>query len=123
MGLPLEDALANIIKKKKNARWLSYHYYREYINSSFWEDKRKAKIVLKPLCECCGHNAQCVHHETYHRLWKERMSDLKSLCNDCHRKIHFIYNTGKNSKSSLRMAFHKLREELGIYPYWKWWEI
>ena len=122
MKLTLEQAVKKVRNNWKKRKWLSYQYYRLYINSKYWKEKAVKKRELKPYCECCGNWSQCIHHETYHRLWKERMSDLKSLCNDCHHKIHFIYNEWKNSKKTLKLAFHKLREELNIFPYWKWWE-
>ena len=113
------DYMINKVRLRKKKRWwLSSHYYREYINSIYRREKREQKLKLKPICECCWVKSQCVHHQTYHRLWKERMGDLKSLCNNCHTKIHFTFNEWNNSKKSLSLAFNELREILWVYPYW-----
>lgn len=115
--IDLDIAVKKIRNKWKTKKWLNYIYYRKYIKSIYWSKKRNLKLSKKPNCECCWILAECVHHETYHRLWKERMEDLRSLCNDCHQKIHFIYNQWKNSKKTLSRAFIKLRQDINIYPY------
>lgn len=117
----LEEALNKIRAKSRTKRWLHYMYYKRYINSKYRFSKRSRKLKEKPYCECCWIYAECVHHETYHRLWKERMEDLRSLCKNCHHKIHFIYNKGKNNKKTLWMAFRQLRKELNVFPYKNNW--
>lgn len=119
MRKTLQEAIEKVRKKRKNTRGISYVYYREYINSSYWKEKRDCKLILKPICECCWLQSEHIHHETYHRLWKEKMSDLRSLCWECHKNIHFIYNEWKNTKKTLSSAFFRLRKDLWVFPYWK----
>ena len=63
--------------------------YRRYLNSDAWKAKRAA--VLKAAggkCRRCGALATEVHHETYDRVFNERLSDLTALCRECHEKEH-----------------------------------
>jgi 5-methylcytosine-specific restriction endonuclease McrA len=65
--------------------------YKAYLKSPEWKAKRKQ--VLKRdnyICQECGDRAWQVHHKTYKRIFNERLSDLISLCEDCHREIHNI---------------------------------
>lgn len=117
----LDEAIKKIRSKSRTKRWLHYIYYRDYIKSHYWEEKKLQKLKINPICECCWWEVQCVHHETYHRLWKERMEDLRSLCNQCHYDIHFIYNKNKNTKQPLLKAFHTLRVSKWIFNYW--WKL
>ena len=70
--------------------------YQEYLKSDTWQRKRKA--VLKRdnyLCKHCQKKkAQDVHHKTYDNVGREPLSDLVSLCRECHEKQHI-----RNSKS------------------------
>jgi 5-methylcytosine-specific restriction endonuclease McrA len=63
--------------------------YYEYIKSARWKrkaDKRRRRD--KFICQHCGARGWQVHHKTYERLGHERMSDLETLCDKCHRRIH-----------------------------------
>ena len=53
MRKTLQEAIEKVRKKRKNTRGISYVYYREYINSCYWKEKRDCKLILKPICECC----------------------------------------------------------------------
>jgi len=60
------------------------------LKTDHWRRKRK-KIMRRDGFECtvCGSKYQLqVHHYTYERLWKERKSDLATLCSECHAKEH-----------------------------------
>lgn len=70
-------------------------------NSRQWKKMRKAKIMMNPLCEECEKlnkitPARQVHHidsfmdyEGDERLAKAfDFSNLESLCNECHEKMH-----------------------------------
>ena len=37
-------------------------------------------------CRKCGSRATQVHHETYKRIGRERLSDLTAVCGGCHRQ-------------------------------------
>jgi 5-methylcytosine-specific restriction endonuclease McrA len=64
--------------------------YNEYLNSPHWHLVRAAAIVKADCrCQLCNSpdNLQ-VHHRTYERRGKEKLSDVTVLCRDCHRKFH-----------------------------------
>jgi 5-methylcytosine-specific restriction endonuclease McrA len=74
--------------------------YRAYIGpprSPAWEAKRRKKLEQQGYrCERCKrHKTQLrrglewleVHHRTYVRLGRERLSDLQVLCNTCHERV------------------------------------
>ena len=68
--------------------------YRQYLGSKQWKSKRKRKLGCAGYaCESCGvtHKKGVtldVHHKTYKRVTKERMSDLQVLCRKCHKRKH-----------------------------------
>lgn len=64
--------------------------YRAYINGPKWGRLRSAvKRRAKGVCERCHCNPiDSVHHLTYIRLYKERLTDLQGLCFPCHQFIH-----------------------------------
>ena len=63
--------------------------YRRYLQSDAWKTKRKAVLQAAGYrCRRCGAPATEVHHETYKRIYNERMSDLTALCSNCHEAAH-----------------------------------
>lgn len=75
--------------------------YQKYINSAQWKRLRKYAIEQAGgVCQQCGvtkySRALEVHHLTYERLGKERLSDLKVLCDICHKGKHFKPGPGRN---------------------------
>lgn len=70
----------------------SSNFYREYLASEAWSQKREAVIArCAGICEQCMMNrVQQIHHLTYERLGNERLEDLMGLCARCHMKIHGI---------------------------------
>ena len=74
--------------------------YRKYLKTEHWKSTREKRIRLsKYKCDNCGCKTTRleVHHKTYVRRGREKMSDLQSLCVACHRKIHNIeyYGSGE----------------------------
>ena len=60
--------------------------YRRYLQSDAWKTKRKAVLQAAGFrCRRCGAPATEVHHETYKRIYNERMSDLTALCSNVMR--------------------------------------
>ena len=58
--------------------------YRRYLQSNAWKTKRKTVLqAARFRCRRCGAPATEVHHETYKRIYKERLSDLTALCSNC----------------------------------------
>jgi hypothetical protein len=61
--------------------------YQTYLNSREWKLKRIQKLnSVGHQCEACGETQYLdVHHLTYTRLYRERLSDLQALCRSCHK--------------------------------------
>jgi 5-methylcytosine-specific restriction endonuclease McrA len=73
-------------------------FYREYLKSKAWKAKR-AKVIFRDGGQCqsvrakrkCGSRHKIeVHHLTYERFGRERLSDLVCLCEDCHKAVHAV---------------------------------
>ena len=63
--------------------------YRRYLQSDAWKTKRKAVLQAAGFrCRRCRAPATEVHHETYKRIYNERLSDLTALCRECHKAAH-----------------------------------
>lgn len=94
--------IANIllVRKRKNSTTsfkagTSAGTYKLYLCTDHWKKIRKQKLTLNPICEFCKKKiAMQVHHLRYNDddgktiLYREKMSDLLSVCRDCHKKIH-----------------------------------
>jgi len=67
-----------------------YATYQDYLHSEEW--KTKAASVRKRdayTCQQCGKNCNLeVHHLYYEHLYNEPLSDLITVCGDCHEAIH-----------------------------------
>ena len=82
--------------------------YRRYLQSDTWKTKRKAVLQAAGFrCRRCGAPATEVHHETYKRIYNERMSDLTALCGKCHEAAHT--RTPKSRKKSTSGVKHETR--------------
>ena len=65
--------------------------YKAYLEGKKWKAKRKKVLEHDNYtCQECGGRAWQVHHKTYDRIYHERLSDLRSVCGDCHKEIHGI---------------------------------
>lgn len=86
---------------------MNYKEYREYLKSSDWRRKKEkfySSKLFKKLrsngkwkCFCCeeGDKALDMHHRTYKRLGKEKISvDLVPVCRQCHEEIHKFEKNG-----------------------------
>lgn len=95
---------------------LSSEYFA-FIKSSKWKAIRTDLILSRgAFCENCGatHRLE-VHHLTYKRFGgRERKSDLKILCNKCHRKIHNIKNIKSGIKSRCKRGGFRYYKNLAI---------
>ena len=75
--------------KYSKSKAIRQRQYKEYLKSPKWKAKRAAALKRdKGMCRLCGEFATQVHHATYKRRGKERISDLTSLCQSCHEKFH-----------------------------------
>ncbi len=87
--------IAKPSKLKRDTKGFS-DFYKEYMRSPEWRQKRKT-IINRDLyrCRICGwqpkthstNNHLEVHHSTYERLGDEWDSDLITLCHHCHKEI------------------------------------
>lgn len=83
--------------------------YYEYLASAKWRQLRL--VVLRKAkfrCAGCVREARHVHHLTYVRLGRERLTDLVALCPDCHRDVH-LYHVEHPAK--LAKATHQFLQE------------
>jgi hypothetical protein len=64
--------------------------YSIYIRSDEWaEVKRRYRASRLPqTCVVCGEKKVDLHHKTYKRLGKERLTDLAPLCRAHHKWLH-----------------------------------
>lgn len=69
--------------------------YKTYLLSDEWKQKRELVFQKKwRTCEKCKSEINLrIHHWTYIRIYKEKVSDLFVLCNDCHWEFHKLYWT------------------------------
>jgi 5-methylcytosine-specific restriction endonuclease McrA len=81
---------------------LGFGSYREYLRSDRWQELRRRffaessrvanmrKRLGTLCCEFCGVTGRPLdlHHRTYKRLGREKLTDLVLLCRDCHRTVH-----------------------------------
>ena len=79
-----------LVKRDKviASNWRSV--YLDYIASPVWKAKAfDAREAADNKCQLCNSPKYLqVHHRTYDRLGKEPISDLITLCSDCHSKFH-----------------------------------
>ena len=69
--------------------------FGSYYESKEWEITRSQIFSRDEYkCQCCGVEAECVHHVLYDRLGRENDLDLISLCNECHCDVH-AFQDGK----------------------------
>jgi hypothetical protein len=76
----------------------------DYWNTQHWRDFKREYRLKKfkdgvEHCEDCGKRdgSYSIHHKTYARIGRERLSDVVCLCWKCHRKVH----SGENHVSQL----------------------
>jgi 5-methylcytosine-specific restriction endonuclease McrA len=66
--------------------------YHSYLESPEWKEKRRLVIERENgICQGCNsEHIEEVHHLTYTHLYDELLFHLVGLCENCHRKSHFI---------------------------------
>jgi len=90
--------------------------YSEYLQSKHWKELRKRFYKKnKKVCSVCGATKKIqLHHLTYIRLGKERLSDLMSVCDSCHHLIHKkkikIAKLRKKKKHTKHKSKHKKKK-------------
>lgn len=66
--------------------------YKLYMRSKEWLQLRQERMEQDNFkCTRCGCSDDLrVHHLNYKRIYKERLSDLITLCKKCHSVVHSI---------------------------------
>lgn len=78
-----------------------YKDYKEYLQSKEWKTKR-LKVLERAnyICEICKtKKAYQVHHKTYKRIYKEKLSDLIATCGICHQAEHNLLSERQVEKA------------------------
>jgi hypothetical protein len=72
-------------KKEPSPEW-----YRRYLESDHWIEKRKKFLIFwENACAVCNSAAKPeVHHRRYENLGKEKPNDCIVLCAKCHKRHH-----------------------------------
>lgn len=102
--------------------------YTAYLLTEEWKNRRMGCLVRSNYrCEACGSGTQLdTHHLTYARIYSEPLSDLISLCRNCHSEIErliknqIIKRDGIPSelrKQTIRLLSHK--SEPASYQHFK----
>lgn len=106
-----------------NKKWREYE---KYISSPGWGRKRKERLFIdKHRCRTCGLSHEEgtsleVHHVSYENFGDEPMSDLITLCRQCHEAItnvirHRRYT--KNVKSHFAVEAERTRSNENARQY------
>lgn len=74
---------------KHNGNIKSFRKYQSYIRSDKWKKKKEERLKKDNyICLNCGSKEKLeIHHKNYNSLYNEDISDLKTLCEKCHKKI------------------------------------
>lgn len=80
--------------------------YRAYLASDKWRSLREQVLARdNHQCQTCL-STECleVHHKTYERLGDEALSDLITLCHDCHEVITTTIRRRRYKKRAIRLV-------------------
>jgi 5-methylcytosine-specific restriction endonuclease McrA len=89
--------------------------YKNYLESTKWRAKR-LRVLRRDnfVCQKCKkQQATQVHHLTYKRIYNEPLTDLLSVCKDCHEKIHGVKSKKRMSILDIFNSFGKFWESSG----------
>ena len=88
---------------------------KKYLNGSHWLKfcaRYKASDRLQT-CFACGQENVSLHHRTYERLGRERLSDVVPLCQSHHKELHHLVNRGEATLYDAHKALKKLADPRG----------
>ena len=81
--------------------------YSAYLRSPHWQEVRRRYWASKlpKCCVVCRRNdvPLDLHHRTYKRIGKERLTDLVPLCRRCHKETHLVVDDRKERKRNPRL--------------------
>ena len=96
---------------------LTRREYQKYLQSSHWKDIRRryreSKLFDGQCYACSSTERLQLHHKSYNRLGRERLTDLIYLCDECHSIIHHILRIRASGKTNLWNVARKLRKMIG----------
>lgn len=85
----MENSPAERLAKEQGAFTRREWYRWVYLKSDHWLALRRSKLDQDPGCQKCRlAPAQQVHHVNYRSFYNVTLSDLLSVCNRCHAKMH-----------------------------------
>jgi len=79
------------IKEKPLTRDEWRQWYNDYLKSPEWKRRAdRCKTLAGHRCQECGaiDRPLHAHHLTYERVGNERYTDLRCLCDECHKEVH-----------------------------------
>lgn len=88
--------------------------YHAYMESDAWKKFRARYFRSKMPAECiacAGADGMTLHHLTYKRLGKERLTDVAPLCWRCHKQLHKVYRPNDSQSTS---PIHRFRHQLRV---------
>ena len=94
---------------------------QRYYRTKAWAARREAVLIRADhTCEYCQiRTATQVHHRTYDRFKKERISDLMAVCMVCHQYIHKLLVIGMIVDCRTGSLMERGDPGLGITEVWK----
>lgn len=100
-------------------KWIQQNY-EAYLKSEHWQDVRRrfreSGLGRNPHCYTCGSSDKLnLHHKTYKRVGKERLTDLMYLCEDCHRVLHIHLSLITSTHTGLWGIGKKLKRSIQRY--------
>jgi hypothetical protein len=74
----------------RRLRALGFASYRDYLASPHWREVRLAyrRSSLPQECIGCRSPRYQLHHRSYARIGREKLTDFIPLCRDCHKRVH-----------------------------------
>ena len=80
-----------LIRSHKNVASQNPYYKHYLLSRAWWKKRDKRKVIDKHTCICGRREVDMklhAHHQTYERVGKEKLSDLITLCKECHEQHH-----------------------------------
>lgn len=84
------------LKRHLAVQALGYRDYTHYLAGPYWHalrERYRAATDLPQAC-VCGDPVVQLHHKTYERIGRERLTDLTPLCPTCHKLVHVLEARG-----------------------------
>lgn len=116
------DKCSSRFRNKQLKAMKGYNQRRDSEVYSFYESAEwsKTREVVKTrdacMCQLClsdgiGKEAQLVHHvDELKESWERRLdpTNLISLCDSCHKKVHSWYSKSENSKTYMKAKLNAM---------------